>query len=282
MPDLVEKTKTALKNLHILPRKGLGQNFMVSSQELSFISDALSLKEGEKVLEIGPGLGFLTRALLERGAHVIAVEKDRLLARRLSAEFPASALQVVEKDILKYGLAEDLGLREPIKVAGNIPYNITSPILEWLIDQRHLVSQVVLTTQWEVAQRLTAHPGTKIWGALSIFVQVYAQVSILKKISKANFFPVPKVDSAVVNLNFAKEPLFVIPNEEHFFFLVRRAFQKRRKTILNALADDDLKALAKEPLTLALQKAGINPIRRPETLSIPEWAHLSQLLLASG
>lgn len=275
---LTQETKVVLNSLGISPRRRLGQNFMVSEHELRFIRDSVSAKEGDTVLEIGPGLGFLTRTLLEKGAEVVAVEKDRLLASRLRERFKDKPLTVIEKDILELRIEKDLGVKKPIWVAGNIPYNITSPILEWLISQRHLVSEAVLTVQWEVALRLSAQPGTKSWGPLSVFVQVYSKVSVLKKISKAAFFPSPKVDSAVVKLVFPEVPLFPIADEEKFFSVVRRSFQKRRKTILNSLVDTKVPKFSKESIAETLQKAGINPLRRPETLTIPEWIALVDAL----
>ena len=281
MPEnLAHETKTVLKKLAIFPRKKMGQNFMVEGRELSFIADALCLKDKEKVLEIGPGLGFLTRALLEKGADVIAVEKDRRLAGYLRGCYAGKSLKIIESDVLDLDLNREFDAQSPIKVIGNIPYNITSPILEWLITQRKCVSEAVLTMQWEVAQRLSAHPGTKTWGSLSLFLQVYSEVNVLRKISRSHFFPVPKVDSAVVRLTFFKEPKYPIMDERIFFELVHRAFQKRRKTILNALAVEDSKQFSKEVLAATLKRAGIDPIRRPETLTIPEWVALSDLVIA--
>ena len=277
MPDLLRETKAALKSLDIFPRKSMGQNFMVNGHTLSFIADSLSLNEGQTVLEIGSGLGFLTRELLARGARVIAVEKDGRLAARLQSDFRGRDLTVLQKDVLKMDPTKDLFLTKAVPVAGNIPYHITSPILEWLVIGRRFVSEAVLTLQWEVAQRLAAAPGTKAWGALSIFVQVYARVSILRKIAASSFYPTPKVDSAVVRLVFSKAPLFAIKDEERFFRLMRRSFQKRRKTLLNSLVDEGRRAFGKETLADVLAAAAIDPSRRPETLSIPEWATLADL-----
>lgn len=268
MPSALQEVKNALRTLGLRPRKRLAQHFMVNEKALSLIVSALEIKEGEMVLEIGPGLGFLTRRLLAGGAKVLAVEKDWLLAEYLSSDF-----QVIQKDILKLDLSKDLNWVEPVKVAGNIPYNITSPILEWLIGQRRLVSAAVLTVQKEVAERLTAAPGTKAWGPLSVFVQFHSRVSLVGKIGKADFYPPPKVDSAVVKIAFEREPRFNV-NADAFFPLVRSAFQKRRKTLLNALASE---ALPKPLLLAAFGKAGIDPIRRPETLSIQEWVTLTHL-----
>ena len=278
MSNLTAETKALLKKLNAAPRKRLGQNFMVNDSALSFIKEALSLKQGEPVLEIGPGLGFLTRRLLENGHEVLAVEKDALFAEHLRGHFSGSLLRVFQKDILKLDLRKDLGLKGPVKVAGNIPYNITSPILEWLILQKPLVLQAVLTVQKEVAERLAAKPGNKSWGSLSVFVQFHARVEILKIVAKNNFYPAPKVDSAVIRLLFPSEAIYPVKDAALFSLIVRRAFQKRRKTVLNALSNSKEEKFSKTNLAQVLQEARIDPLRRPETLSIPEWVALSESL----
>ncbi len=274
MPTLLQETKDALKDLGIRPQKRRGQNFMIDRAALMSISDLAADGHSGPVLEIGPGLGFLTRELLSKDLRVIAVEKDRVLAKRLSENFDSTLLKVIKGDILKLRLEKNLGLHEPVQVVANIPYNITSPILEWLILQRSLVRRAILTVQREVAIRLKAFPGSKEWGALSIFVQTYATVRLVRKVPRSGFFPAPKVDSAVVELAFSAQPRFAIENEELFFKTARRAFQKRRKTALNSLADPEDKIFSKPHLIKAFQTTGLDPGRRPETFTIPEWAEL--------
>ena len=276
--SLTESAKAFLNQLNVSARKKLGQNFMVSENELSFIADAVDLGPGETVLEIGPGLGFLTRYLLEKKAHVLAVECDKIYTRFLNAHFNGSSFRLIEKDILMTDLKKDFQITQAIKVAGNIPYNITSPILEWLIRNRGLVESAVLTTQLELAERLAAKPGSKAWGSLSVFLQLYSDIFFLKKIGRASFYPSPKVDSAVIRIEFLRKPRFQIPDENALFQLVRRAFQKRRKTILNCLADESSKTFSKSPLLTTLHQTGIDPVRRPETLTIEEWAILCNCL----
>ena len=260
---------------------------MTVGSDLSAIAEALSISSGEEVLEIGPGTGLLTRVLLQKGARVLAVEKDAVLAEFLKHRFGVetqnfASLQVITKDILRVDLQKDLNLKAPIKIAGNIPYNITSPIVEWLILQRKHVSEAVLTVQWEVARRLAAGPGNKDWGSLSIFLQFYADVKFLRKIDKSHFRPMPKVDSGVIRICFLPEGRFPVGSELFFFGLVRRAFQKRRKTILNALEVKNDENLSKEALLSAFSRLNIDSRRRPETLSISEWAALSRLLCGAG
>ena len=251
---------------------------MTSPRDLAFIAGALSLTPGEEVLEIGPGLGALTEALLETGAHVIAVEKDASLAADLKERLKDRPFRLIQKDILSLRLAGEFTPEKPIKIAGNIPYNITSPILEWMISQRNLISEGVLTVQWEVAKRLTALPGGKDWGSLSFFLQYYADVELLRKIDKSHFYPAPKVDSGVVRLRFLGHGRFPVASEEHLFGCVRRSFQKRRKTLLNALGGGEPGEPSKEALSGVLTGLSIDPRRRAETLSILEWTKLSDSL----
>ncbi len=277
MPErgLTGEAQAFLLELKGAARKKLGQNFMVRENELAAIAGFLDLKEGDTVLEIGPGLGFLTRFLLEKKAAVWAVEKDALYAGFLKEHFKGRPVRVACEDVLTLDVEKTFGPLPPLKVAGNIPYNITSPILEWLLKNRKLFSQAVLTVQLEVAERLAASPGGKTWGALSIFLQMNADVDFLKKIPASAFFPSPKVDSAVVRLRFLPGPRVAVQDEARFVFLVRRAFQKRRKTLLNALESDGLPGLSKDHLRSTLTTCSIDPQRRPETLSLEEWARLS-------
>ena len=274
MSALTQEAKSFLGQLNASARKRLGQNFMVEECELSFIAGSMSWEAGESVLEIGPGLGFLTRHLLQRRLKVLAVEKDRLYAKFLERYFKNEAFQILEKDILSVDLKKDFPLAGPIRVIGNIPYNITSPILDWLVYQRKWIRETVLTTQLEVAERLAAVPGTKSWGPLSVFLRLYANVHLLKKIGKSSFYPAPKVDSAVIKIEWLDKPRFEVRDEEDFFKLVRRAFQKRRKTLLNALADDKVESYSKMRLAQIFEEAAIDSMRRAETLTLEEWGRL--------
>ncbi|MBI3316083.1 MAG: ribosomal RNA small subunit methyltransferase A [Candidatus Omnitrophica bacterium] len=283
MPDLIPETKAALAKLGIFPRKKLGQNFMVNSRELEWIARELSFAAGDTVVEIGPGLGFLTRFLLDRGAEVVAIEKDAEMARRLPAVFRGATLKVLKEDILKVDLSRTLKIKGKVTVVGNIPYSITSPILEWLISQKACVSEAIFTVQKEVAERLTARPGNRSWGPLSAFLQFHARVVFLKKIGKAAFFPCPKVDSAVVRIEFLASPSAAVADGRFFFKVLRTAFQKRRKTLLNSLAGvpapRSSEDLTKPALTAAFAKLGLDPRRRPETLTLQEWAALANFLV---
>lgn len=278
MSDLLAETRRCLKKLHVAPSKKMGQNFMIAESVLDTLAEAVTSGKGECVLEIGPGLGFLTRRLLKKGVSVVAVEKDGRLAGYLRRQFCDDPVRILEQDVLRLDLSRETEVKKPVRVIGNIPYSITSPILDWLISQKDSVPEAILTVQKEVAERLTASPGTKAWGVLSIFIQVFARVKLIQRVGRTSFWPVPKVDSAVIRLGFAGIPLYEIADIDTFSFLVRRSFQKRRKTLLNSLEDRTVPSLEKRTLEKTLVQAGIDSRRRPETLSIPEWARLAAAL----
>ncbi len=269
--------KSSLEQLRLVAKKRFGQHFMTNEADLLFIAEALEAKAGDTVLEIGPGLGALTSSLLEKGLHVKAVEKDRALAEHLKTFFKDAPLEVFCQDVLTFDLARGLQPTSPIAVAGNIPYNITSPILFWLVEQRALVKHAVLTVQYEVAERIAGKPGHKAWGAVSVSLGAYADVTFLRKISREHFYPAPKVDSAVVRLDFLPKPRYAPGSSALFHAIVARAFQKRRKTLLNAL-ENEVEGHGKERLLRAFSASGIDPKRRPETLRVSEWVLLARHL----
>ncbi len=273
MPD----AKAKLEELRLVAKKRFGQHFMTHEEDLRFIAESLGARAGESVLEIGPGLGALTAALLEKSLQVKAVEKDHSLAEHLKTFFRDAPLEVFCQDILTFDLARDLKCGSPVAVAGNIPYNITSPILFWLVEQRALVKNAVMTTQYEVAQRVCGKPGHEGWGGVSVSLQAYANVTFLRKIPRSHFFPAPKVDSAVLRLDFLPEPRFEAAHRVLFHEIVSRAFQKRRKTILNAL-ENEAQGHGKERLLQAFLASNVDSKRRPETLSVDEWVLLARHL----
>ncbi len=263
----------SLRRLGTVAKKKLGQNFLENKQDLEAIASSLGLQKGEAVLEIGPGLGALTEELLKTGAQVVAIEKDRHMATHLRQTWPVDQLRIIEGDVLEVGIPEICGSQRRIKVAGNIPYNITSPIVFRIIDQAEFVSEAVLTVQKEVAERICAQPGGRIWGALSVMVQSQAHVQVIRKIPRSHFYPSPNVDSAVIHLKLMQQPVFGAGNREAFSFWVAKAFQKRRKMLLNALESDDF-GWDKDKLAQALSHLGIDAKRRPETLTVLEWSAL--------
>lgn len=264
--------------LGISPRR-MGQNFLVDPRILERIALSAGVSAQDRVLEIGAGLGALTEKLLESGAAVFAVEKDagfvRVLTDRLKE---AKNLTVVPSDILNVDPAVYAeGNPKSLLVVGNIPYSLTSGILEYLLKQRRWVRRAILTVQKEVALRVVAGPGTKAYSSISVLAQTAFRPSIAFTIPPNCFYPQPKVTSAVLQLD-ALDVLPLPPEEEEKVLkMVRVLFTHRRKTLLNSLSFMSGEP-GKEDLRLALKKAHLDPVRRPETLTLEEFLVLSRAL----
>jgi len=261
----------------IRPKKSFSQNFLVNLNAARRIVDSLELSPAETVLEIGAGRGVLTQFLVEKAKRVLAVELDRNLVALLKERFTHSEnLEIISADVLKVRLTDYVLPSQKIKIVGNLPYQITSPILEWMMNQRELIQQAVVTVQREVAKRLSAKPGTRDWSPISIFCQVYSQPKILSTLSPGSFFPAPKVESAVVRLEILNRPLVKFEEEPAFFQLVRKIFTSRRKTLLKALSSGT--GQPRNQVEGALKECHIKPQTRGETLTIPELLTLAAAL----
>lgn len=246
----------------IRPQRRFGQNFLVNQGVLDKIAAAVECGAHDHVIEIGPGIGTLTRRLLAQGAHVTAVDADPAMVALVRAELGASShLTVIQQDILAFTPPTIAGT---YRVAGNIPYNISSPILIWLCEHAPQIHSAVLTMQREVAQRLSAQVGTKAYSALTIAVQSYARVERLFDIRPNSFRPAPRVTSTTVRLTFPDPPPHHIPDRRIFRDVVRAAFGQRRKMLRNTI-----------PVAI-LEAAGIDPTRRPETLTIAEFIAIAK------
>ncbi|MDI6827280.1 MAG: 16S rRNA (adenine(1518)-N(6)/adenine(1519)-N(6))-dimethyltransferase RsmA [Armatimonadota bacterium] len=267
-------------------KKRFGQNFLVDWNILNKILDAADVREGDNILEIGAGAGAVTLGMAERGARVVAVEIDQALLNILSevlADRPN--VQVVHADILGLNLPQFLnnyfGLAK-VKVVGNLPYYITSPIITELLLARSQIEVIVLMVQKEVADRLRASPGTKDYGSMSIFVQFYSEIEVVAYASKNVFFPPPDVSSALVRLIPRAKPPVDVPNDELFFAVVHCAFGQRRKTLLNSLSDCQALGFSKSQIAQVSHETGIDFSRRPETLSLEEFARIAFALSNLG
>jgi 16S rRNA (adenine1518-N6/adenine1519-N6)-dimethyltransferase len=253
-----------------MAKKHLGQNFLYDPSILTKIIHAADLSGNDTVVEIGPGPGRLTRLLADAVKKVMAVELDEDLYGRLRAELIGYRnVEVIHGDAMKFPY-ESIG---GFKVVANIPYYITTPILFRLLEAKENLESMTLTIQKEVAERIAAGPGGKDYGVLSIMVQYHALPEIKFIIPKEAFRPVPKVDSAVLHMRILERPPVAVADEEMLFRVVKTAFSQRRKTLSNSLKGFGVNI--KELLTAA----GIDPQRRPETLSLPEFARLADSLL---
>ncbi len=257
------------------PKKRFGQHFLIDKNIIRKIVEAARLQKGDLCLEIGPGTGTLTEALTGSGARVLAVEVDRDMIEFLKGKFPA--LDIINRDALKLsytGLSREYKGR--FKVVSNLPYNISGPMLAKFLAERDAFTDLVLMFQKEVAHRLVARPGTKEYGALSVFTQAFTDAKIEFNVSRNLFTPRPKVDSSVVSLRVLSGPKAVIEDEGFFKTVVKAAFGTRRKTLLNALKT---LGFEKNEIISALEKARIDPGRRGETLDLIEFSRLANSFL---
>ena len=255
-----------LRKHGLRPKKEWGQNFLGDARVLSDLARLSRAQKGEVIVELGAGLGHLTRALAATGARVVAVERDRELAPILRVELPA--VEVVEADAKSFDL-KTFGTR--VIVCGNLPYHLSSPILFHLLDQRTALKRAVLLLQREVAERIAAPPGGRDYGLLSVLVQHVADAEIGLHVPRHLFTPPPDVESCALVLEFLDAPRAPVHDEQRFRALVKAAFSQRRKTLWNALRSFPG---GRE----ALQKSGIDPQRRAETLSVAEFASIERAL----
>lgn len=281
-----KKTKELLQKHGFTLKKSLGQNFLIDPNILHKIVSAAELDESKGALEIGPGIGALTQQLAKRAGRVVAVEIDRrllpLLKETLEAHPNAS---VVHGDVLKADLKQLFGQYftecGKVSVVANLPYYITTPIIMMLLEDKLPLEHIVVMIQKEVAERMSAKPGGKEYGSLSIAVQYYCEPEIVTIVPHTVFIPQPNVDSAVIKLKVRERPAVEVQDESFFFEVVQASFVQRRKTIYNNLAARFFTKETKGRLEAILQEAGIEPSRRGETLSIEEYARLSECLSRS-
>jgi len=261
-------------------KKGLGQNFLIDGNIIRKIVDAVEPGLADTVVEIGPGLGALTRSLSARAGQVLAVEIDRNLIPVLEETMAGlDNVYIFESDALKTDFDSlvnkaDRGNTSRYKVAANLPYYITTPLIMHLLEKHSAINRIVVMVQEEVARRLTARPDTPEYGALTVAVNFYARAEMVFRVPRTVFIPRPEVDSAVVRLEVRATPAVLVKNKKVFFALVRAGFQQRRKTLLNAVSCTD-KRLSKEMWLDVFQQADIDPGRRGETLSLGEFARLA-------
>lgn len=276
------RTKEILKQYGFSFKKSLGQNFLTEPNILRKIVATAAINHQTNVIEVGPGIGALTEQLAKQAAQVIAFEiDDRLIPVLADTLAPYPNVTVVHQDVLKADLITTTqevfkNNTYPIKVVANLPYYITTPIMMHFLDSKLQVAEMIVMMQKEVAERISAKPGTKAYGSLSIAVQYYMAAEVAFIVPKTVFVPQPNVDSAIIHLVRRTQPLVEVTNEKEFFKLTRASFQLRRKTLWNNLLHSYGKEdTTKHWLTISLEEAAIVPSRRGETLSLEEFARLS-------
>lgn len=257
-------------------KKSLGQHFLTDRKTIDKIIKACDLSPKDRVLEIGPGRGALTYIMADIVGELNVVEKDKVLAARLNDDARLDGVNVFCEDILDFELKK---IKEPFKVIGNLPYNIATPIIEKIINNRNVVTGAYVMVQLEHGQRLLAKPNTKDYGSLSCFVQYYADLKKVLTIKKTCFSPPPKVDSCFIEFKFLEKPRYACADEELLFKFIRAAFNYRRKTLLNSLS----LLFPKEAVAELLQESDINPRRRAEDLTLSEYVVIvNQLAKSNG
>ncbi len=275
--------RKALKILGKRPAKSLGQHFLIHRATAEKIAAAINPAPGDMVVEIGAGLGALTGPLSRSGSRLVAVEIDPDLAGFLRKEFmektPDALVRVECTDILGLDLEDLYGrFQIKLKIIGNLPYNISSPVIFKLMKAAHCIQEAVLMLQTEVAERVLASPGSKDNGILSIMTAYHCERERLMGLKPSQFHPPPKVDSQIVRLSFRSCPLEPEVDEGLLLQVVKAAFAHRRKTLKNSLLLSNLPGLTREVVVIALAKAGIEPNRRPESLGLEEFLRLADSL----
>jgi 16S rRNA (adenine1518-N6/adenine1519-N6)-dimethyltransferase len=270
--------RNELKEYGIFPKKRLGQHFLVDRNILDKVIRTAQVKREDVVLEVGPGLGEMTLALAHRSKKVIAVEIDPTLAVILEKKMEDHPnIEVVRSDILKLDFNHFFKREgERMKVVANLPYQISTPLIFHFIEMREFFSTLTLMLQKEVAERMVAPPGRKEYGPLSIFIQMFSDISIRFFIKPSAFFPPPKVESAVVYMAWKEKSLIGKDDEAWFKKVVKACFSYRRKILINALMHSEL--TLPESMVLKMEEIGIDPRRRPETLTIQEFIRLAKVL----
>lgn len=259
-------------------KKGLGQNFLTSQNVLEEIVDAAEIDSG--VIEVGPGFGVLTSELAKNSNKVVTIEIDERLLDVLEytlADY--DNVKIVNADILKLDLhkliQEEFG-DEKVSIAANLPYYITTPIITKLLEEKLPLKNIVVMVQKEVALRMAAKPSSKDYGAITVLCQYYTEPSVVTNVPASLFVPPPKVDSAVLKLKIREKPAVQVQDEKMFFRVVKAAFSQRRKTLLNCLCSNF--SFPKEEMSALLEGIGIMPSRRGETLSLQEFADISDAI----
>ena len=277
-----QNTIEILKKYEFSFRKKYGQNFLIDTHVLDKIIRAAKISSDDFVLEIGPGIGTMTQYLAEAAREVAVVEIDDKLIPILEETLKEyENVTIIHGDILKVdieGLVQEKNQGRPVKVVANLPYYITTPIIMGLLEGSAPVDSITVMVQKEVADRMKVGPGTKDYGALSLAVQYYARPEIVANVPPNCFIPRPKVGSAVIHLTRHQTPPVQVQDEDFLFRIIRASFNQRRKTLVNSLNNSPELQLTKEQVTKALEQMGLPAAVRGETLTLEQFAELTELL----
>ena len=275
--SILKDTKFIMDKYHITANKNLGQNFLIDDDTVSGIVDAANVSKDDLIIEIGPGLGTLTKELLDRAGKVICIELDKRMIEILTDRFSMyDNFKVLNDDVLKVNLKE-LIEKEKVKttkIVANLPYYITTPIIMKLLEERLDIETITVMIQKEVADRLVTKPGTGDTGAITYAIHYYTNPKRVLEVPNTAFIPEPKVNSTVINLEVLKEPKVAVKDEKKLFEVIKTAFMQKRKTLLNALANSN-KYGSKEQICKTLELLSIDNRVRPEKLTLEEFAKIA-------
>ena len=285
MSEALKDTKFLMNKYKIKANKNLGQNFLIDDSVLQDIVDGAEIKKYDLVIEIGPGLGSLTKLLLEKAKKVICIELDKKMVKILSERFSIyNNIEIINEDILRINLKEiikqerekDKDIKD-IKIVANLPYYITTPIVMNLLENELDLESITIMIQKEVADRIASVPGSKLSGAITYSVHYYAIPEIKKVVPNTSFIPMPQVDSEVIKLKIRNEPAVLVENKKLFFELIKASFMQRRKTLANALQNAKI-FNSKEEIKEILIKLNLDENIRGEKLSLQDFANLTNVI----
>ena len=283
MSNLFEETKYLLKKYGITANKSLGQNFLINDEVVDGIVEGAGVTKEDLVIEIGPGLGTLTKELLERAGKVIAIELDKRMLEILTDRFNLyKNFELINEDVLKVDLDKLIkeNMKEDIKnvkIVANLPYYITTPIVMKLLEENLPINSITIMIQKEVADRLIEVPGGKNTGAITYAIYYYADSEEILKVEPNSFIPEPAVESKVIKLNIRKEKNVDVEDEKLMFKIIKYAFMQRRKTLVNALEKSDIFKSKNEILEI-LKKVGLNDKIRGEAMSLEDFANITNIV----
>ena len=284
MDNILQETKFIMKKYNIKANKNLGQNFLVSNDAINQIVNSGEIEKDDLIIEIGPGLGTLTKELLERAKKVICVELDNKMVEILNERFSLyDNLEILNQDILKTDLKEIIKKEKnqnnikDVKIIANLPYYITTPIIMKLLEEKLDLKSITVMIQKEVAERLIATPGEKNTGAITYTVYYYAEAKKITEVPNTSFIPEPEVTSEVIRLDIRKKPPVETKNTEMMFKIIKNAFMQRRKTLLNSLTNTKI-FKNKEEGTKILKRLNLNENIRAEELTLKKFAEITDLL----
>lgn len=284
MENILEETRFIMKKYNIRANKNLGQNFLINEEVVTNIVDCSNIDKQDLVIEIGPGLGTLTKYLLEKAGKVICIELDTKMLQILKDRFSLyNNFELINNDVLKVDLKNIIekekaeGKIKNVKIVANLPYYITTPIIMKLLEEELELESITVMIQKEVADRLIAIPGEKNTGAITYAVYYYATSEAIMEVPNSSFIPEPAVTSKVIKLNIRKEPIVTPKNKEKMFKVIKCAFMQKRKTLLNSLTNNKIFENKKQGIEL-LKSLQINENIRPEELTLEQFEKISDNL----